>query len=536
MARTDTLNHFLTDVADAIRTKTGSAATITASSFDTEITNIPTSGGDPTDYFNGDLKNSAKAGQAFFRSDYIKPTAQLVDIDCTGKANLNMMFSDCGWSKIPRLINTSSATDMSGLYQSCANVTTIDTSQWDTSHVKKFANLFYGCSSLTNVDLSNITTEALTGGTGETFYQLFQGCSSLTSINISHWVLPSTGTLGRMPSVGSMFTNCSSLTSLTSPATAFKSSGPWGAMFQNCTNLPQQDIINFVNKINNPQDCTSLRSTFAGCELLESITLDISNTNSLNTYQECYQAFYNCRDLKNVNLTLNGSSQFQECFMGAAAWGSQRGTAVTPETFNVSIKAMNNNAISGTMSKMFYGSCAYNGLAGSNNGTDIVLNIDFNNAVWNQTYFEAMFTYCGAKVINLKNFNITTNSTSAFQIFSSLGNVEEIHITNCDFSGPKNFNSFISESMGSLKIIDLAGMTVSSAITNFNNFCLYCSLLELLDVRNFTFSNATSWSSMLQQVPTTCVIVVKDATEKAWFNTNYPTYTNVMTAAEYDAL
>lgn len=48
MARTDTLGHFLTDVADAIRTKTGSSETITASDFDTEIENIPSGGSTPT--------------------------------------------------------------------------------------------------------------------------------------------------------------------------------------------------------------------------------------------------------------------------------------------------------------------------------------------------------------------------------------------------------------------------------------------------------------------------------------------------------
>lgn len=45
MARTDTLSHFLTDVADAIRTKTGSSAAIDADDFDTEIVNIPSGGG-----------------------------------------------------------------------------------------------------------------------------------------------------------------------------------------------------------------------------------------------------------------------------------------------------------------------------------------------------------------------------------------------------------------------------------------------------------------------------------------------------------
>lgn len=45
MARTDTLGHFLTDVADAIRTKGGTSADIQASSFDTAIANLPGGGG-----------------------------------------------------------------------------------------------------------------------------------------------------------------------------------------------------------------------------------------------------------------------------------------------------------------------------------------------------------------------------------------------------------------------------------------------------------------------------------------------------------
>lgn len=45
MARTDTLGHFLTDVADAIRTKSGSVNAIPASQFDTEIENLPSGGG-----------------------------------------------------------------------------------------------------------------------------------------------------------------------------------------------------------------------------------------------------------------------------------------------------------------------------------------------------------------------------------------------------------------------------------------------------------------------------------------------------------
>lgn len=42
MARTNSLTNFLKDVADAIRSKTGSTAEIQAEDFDTEIENIQT--------------------------------------------------------------------------------------------------------------------------------------------------------------------------------------------------------------------------------------------------------------------------------------------------------------------------------------------------------------------------------------------------------------------------------------------------------------------------------------------------------------
>jgi hypothetical protein len=45
MARTDNLTNFLTDVAEAIRTKSGTSEKLSASEFDTAITNLPSGGG-----------------------------------------------------------------------------------------------------------------------------------------------------------------------------------------------------------------------------------------------------------------------------------------------------------------------------------------------------------------------------------------------------------------------------------------------------------------------------------------------------------
>ena len=46
MARTDTLINFLTDVAAAIKAKKGDDTAIPAANFDTEITNLPSGGGE----------------------------------------------------------------------------------------------------------------------------------------------------------------------------------------------------------------------------------------------------------------------------------------------------------------------------------------------------------------------------------------------------------------------------------------------------------------------------------------------------------
>lgn len=50
MARTNNLTNFLTDVATAIKTKTGDSTAIPASQFDTKIANITTGHLDNTEY------------------------------------------------------------------------------------------------------------------------------------------------------------------------------------------------------------------------------------------------------------------------------------------------------------------------------------------------------------------------------------------------------------------------------------------------------------------------------------------------------
>lgn len=58
MARTNNLTNFLTDVADAIKTKKGDSTPILASDFDTEIENLPSGGGGTTPSNVTELNNT----------------------------------------------------------------------------------------------------------------------------------------------------------------------------------------------------------------------------------------------------------------------------------------------------------------------------------------------------------------------------------------------------------------------------------------------------------------------------------------------
>jgi hypothetical protein len=151
MARTDTLGHFLTDVADAIREKKGTSETITASDFDTEIENLP-SGGDLSDYFLNTIEYSSAS-----RPGYSTLIKQLPDTPITiTSTSLNYMFYNYPGSSIPSLVFTSTVTSATSMFNNCKNITTAPL--FDTSSVTNTFQMFMGCSNLTTVPAYNLSS------------------------------------------------------------------------------------------------------------------------------------------------------------------------------------------------------------------------------------------------------------------------------------------------------------------------------------------------------------------------------------------
>lgn len=238
MARVDNLNNFLTDVAEAIRTKKGTTDTIPASSFDTEITNLP-SGTDISGYFkdeiptvwSGSINNVTRlikklppfkvvpTGTSalektinYLFANYLGDEIDISQIDFTLFTSATNLFNNChvknivGWENI----DTSKITDFTSFFSNIGSGsyenfpmsdlfwTTCDFNVIDISSAKNLASMFqshntgrYGRTSLdiSSWDASNVTnisgTFSSSGGYSEFYFMqnLGKGYSTSTSAN-----------------------------------------------------------------------------------------------------------------------------------------------------------------------------------------------------------------------------------------------------------------------------------------------------------------------------------------------------------------
>lgn len=167
MARIDTLANFLTDVAAAIKTKTGKTDSITPANFDTEIASIE-SGGESTKY--------APSYVSFYYCEHEDMSELINGIDIKNTTSLSYTFS------------------------TCQNVKSIDLSSWNTGHITQMRSLFGSCYELTNVNVSSFDT---TNVTDMTF--MFGYSSKLTSLDLSSFYTPN------LIKTQNMFTNCTGL-------------------------------------------------------------------------------------------------------------------------------------------------------------------------------------------------------------------------------------------------------------------------------------------------------------------------------------
>ena len=118
-----------------------------------------------------------------YRCSKVTSKVGFKDFDTSAVTNMSYMFNSC--SNLTTLdlsnFNTSAVTNMSSMFFNCRNLTTLDLSNFNTSAGTNMSSMFYDCRNLSTMDLSSFNTSAVTN-----MNNMFAYCTKLTSIIGTH--------------------------------------------------------------------------------------------------------------------------------------------------------------------------------------------------------------------------------------------------------------------------------------------------------------------------------------------------------------
>ena len=202
---------YLTAIANAIRTKSGTETQYKPSEMANAINSIPT---------------EATPGYVSFYK-YRGTSLDISWLDVSNITNMENMFGYCSNITTVDVSNwdTSNVTDMNSMFVDCRNLTTLDVSSWNTSNVTDMNSMFSSCNKLITVDVSNWNTSNVTD-----MGSMFSGCGKLTTLDISNW---DTGNVTRSDY---MFYGCGE--SLETPTTVFVKDAAMQQWVLNTSNVP----------------------------------------------------------------------------------------------------------------------------------------------------------------------------------------------------------------------------------------------------------------------------------------------------------
>lgn len=252
MARVDNLSNFLTDIASAIRTKTGKTTNITPNNFDLEIQNIPSA-----QTFSPKIISFAHC--------WGTNLADLVDMNMLDISYVNGfggLFCHSGILNIDAVAswNTSNITNMMWLCNRAYYRYNLNfMANWNTKNVTRIDCAFDTCYHLNNIDVFS----TLNWGNVDTMPYLFNSCSNLINVNLSNL------NFGKADTLTSCFGYCRNLQQL------------------NMTNVNLYNVQNFYGFCYN---CTNV------------ININLSNWSTGSSLQNLSYMFYNCRNLVNLNM------------------------------------------------------------------------------------------------------------------------------------------------------------------------------------------------------------------------------------------
>ena len=273
MAKTDNLGDFLKDVADSIRTKTGTTELINAQDFSDKILNI--SSGENT---LKKLLDATKTTKYLFSSYEGDDIPNLIQYNDTSEVtNMSYMYQWCKATNFPQL-NTSKVTNVSYMFYNCKTIVTAPI--LNLSNVINGESIFRNCANLTTCEISDFSNATILNG-------LFADCRKLknTASNL---------TTPKVTDTGFMFYNCSALE--TAPEMNTSNVINMTKMFYSCNKLTTVPLYD-TSKV------TRMEEMFWHCSDLQTVpAYDCSNVTNMNNM------FASCRSLKSILMTNIGVS------------------------------------------------------------------------------------------------------------------------------------------------------------------------------------------------------------------------------------
>lgn len=199
--------------------------------------------------------------------------------------------------------NTKNIVDMGCMFLDCENLMSLNVSNFDTSKVTDMGYMFNGCCSLTTLNISNFDTSKVT-----TMSKMFANCGRLKSLDLSNF------DTSEVIDMYYMFSDCTKLVNLNLSSFNTSKVTTMSHMFTNCYNVKQLDLSNF-----DTSNVFDMSAMFFKCFSLTQLDLSGFNT-SMVEYMKCM--FYQCRTLTTIyisdkwktNRILNTDDMFRECY------------------------------------------------------------------------------------------------------------------------------------------------------------------------------------------------------------------------------
>ena len=163
-------------------------------------------------------------------------------------------------------LNTVNVTNMTGVFNGCSALTSLDLTNFNTAKVTDMKLLFANCSALESLDLSMFNTENVTS-----MPSMFNGATNLKTLNVSNF------NTEKVNNMGHMFANCPNLTSLDLSSFNTKGVEYVDNIFKNCSNLTTiyaSENFAFGSGLKNGADM------FLGCDKLKGFIEYNKNTDT----------------------------------------------------------------------------------------------------------------------------------------------------------------------------------------------------------------------------------------------------------------